>query len=55
MPATKRRPATRLTVPRAALLFRLLSDPTRLRFLLALAEGGEVSVGQLAAASGRPT
>jgi DNA-binding transcriptional ArsR family regulator len=47
-------PLPRPDVSRAALLFRLLSDPTRLRLLLALADGGEVSVGQLAAASGRP-
>src|SRR5262245_42211573 len=44
---------TPLPLPRAALLFRLLSDPTRLRFLLALDDGCEMSVGQLAAASGR--
>jgi DNA-binding transcriptional ArsR family regulator len=40
-------------LPRLALLFRLLGDPTRLCLLLALAEGGEMSVGQLAAASGQ--
>jgi DNA-binding transcriptional ArsR family regulator len=32
----------------------MLGDPTRVRLLLALAEGGEMSVGQLADASGRP-
>jgi DNA-binding transcriptional ArsR family regulator len=41
-----------LPVPGAARLFRLLSDPTRLRLLLRLAEGGELSVVQLAEAVG---
>jgi DNA-binding transcriptional ArsR family regulator len=35
------------------MLFRMLGDPARLRLLLALTDGGEMSVGQLAAASGR--
>jgi DNA-binding transcriptional ArsR family regulator len=39
-------------LPRATLLFRLLGDPTRLRLLLALAGGAEMSVGQLAEAVG---
>jgi DNA-binding transcriptional ArsR family regulator len=44
---------TPLPLSRVAMLFRLLGDQTRLRLLLALAGGGEMSVGQLAAATGR--
>jgi DNA-binding transcriptional ArsR family regulator len=53
MPATKQRPRTRLTVPRAAHLFRLLSDPTRVVLLLELDRAGEEDVSDLAAAGGR--
>ena len=47
-----RRPCRAGSVYGAARLFRLLSDPTRLRLLLRLAEGGELSVVQLAEAVG---
>jgi DNA-binding transcriptional ArsR family regulator len=41
-----------LPVRKAALLFRLLGEPSRLRLLVFLAERGEASVGDLAAAAG---
>jgi DNA-binding transcriptional ArsR family regulator len=41
-----------LPVPGAARLFRLLSHPTRLRLLLRLAQGGELSVARLTEAAG---
>jgi ArsR family transcriptional regulator len=44
---------TALSLPEAAQLFRLLGEPTRLRLLLLLADRGEASVGDLAAAAGR--
>lgn len=44
-------PDSRLSAAAAARLFRLLSDPTRLRLLLLLGDR-EVSVGDLAAAAG---
>jgi DNA-binding transcriptional ArsR family regulator len=47
-----RRPLPRLSVPEGAQFFRLLGDRGRLRLLLLMEERGEVSVGDLAAASG---
>ena len=52
MAMAKRRPP-RLSVPRAAQVFGLLSDPSRLRILLHLLEGPEVCVGDLCAAVGQ--
>jgi ArsR family transcriptional regulator len=46
------RPQPPLSVRDAALLFRLLGEPTRLRLLLLLAARGEVSVKDLAEAVG---
>jgi DNA-binding transcriptional ArsR family regulator len=43
----------RLPLPEAARLFRLLGEPTRLRLLMLLAARGEVSAGDLAAATNR--
>jgi DNA-binding transcriptional ArsR family regulator len=42
-----------VSVPEAARLFHLLSDPSRLRMLRALAARGEASAGDLADATGR--
>jgi DNA-binding transcriptional ArsR family regulator len=42
-----------LPLASAARLLRVLGEPARLRLLVALSGGGELSVGQLAAASGR--
>jgi predicted transcriptional regulator len=52
MPATKQRPGTRLTVPRAALLFRLLGNPSKVRLLLELDRVGEAPALALAKAAG---
>jgi DNA-binding transcriptional ArsR family regulator len=47
-----RQPPSLLPVRKAALLFRLLGEPSRLRLLLVLADRGEASVGDLAGATG---
>jgi DNA-binding transcriptional ArsR family regulator len=49
-----RQPQPPLSVPEAARLFRLLGDAGRLRMLLLLADRSEVSVGDVAGATGQP-
>jgi DNA-binding transcriptional ArsR family regulator len=53
MPATEQRPGARLTVPRAARLFRVLGNPARMCMLLELARVEEASASVLAGAAGR--
>jgi DNA-binding transcriptional ArsR family regulator len=52
MPAHLRRPTAQLSLDQAARLFRVLSNPARVRMLLELARVGEADASALAAAAG---